>query len=399
MWFRVFLAGWSVVFFGLLVWMATHQSSNPVVFGRYSPDYFKLLVAISVLLISSLSAQWSFVYRKCYAGRREIILLFLAVLVSLMTAETVIRIFDPLGVSFFAENSRYHLEKVPDPVLIYRHQPGLNRTYQGVTVRFNELGLRERDLQTEREGESRVLLLGDSVTFGWGVPAVATFGRKLETKLASKFDHPVKTINTGVGSYNTVQEYAALRTFADIVHPELVILLYVENDFELQEVPFEPWSKLSFQGKSPPEASIILLQKSWVYRLGRFLAYQSDASSAQVGGSVRHGVKDSMKALSDIATYCREHNMGFVTFFYRAAGEPRSDLIPFLLDKVQAVGRKDGFPVVDVGSWWGDENIRLVTNSVIDSHPNELGHEILAQGMVDFLVAHGFANKTVAAAK
>ena len=34
---------------------------------------------------------------------------------------------------------------------------------------INELGMRDRKLEKKRDGELRILLLGDSVTFGWGV--------------------------------------------------------------------------------------------------------------------------------------------------------------------------------------------------------------------------------------
>ena len=60
MWFRIFVAGWSLVFLGLTVWLATYQSSEAIVFGRYSPAYFKLLVAGVAVTILSLVAHSSF---------------------------------------------------------------------------------------------------------------------------------------------------------------------------------------------------------------------------------------------------------------------------------------------------------------------------------------------------
>jgi hypothetical protein len=331
--------------------------------------------------------------------RREIILTLSSILISLIIAEVAIRVLDPLGVSYFQEASRYHLDKLPDPILVYKHAPGLQRTYQGVRVFINELGLRDRNLEKKQDGELRILLLGDSVTFGWGVPIEATFGRKLESALASMLGRPVRTVNTGVGSYNTVQEYAVLRTYANVIEPDVVVLLYVKNDIEPNDPPFDPWSQVSLQGKSPPEAITILLWKSWLYRLGRFaFRYSHSNGPASLDKNAR-GVTESMDALSAIAAFCREHGINFVTFFYRSKREPLGGLSFALFSEIQTIGQTYGFSVADVRSWWADVDMRSVRNSTIDPHPNERGHEILAAGMADFLMTHGLVNKTPAASR
>ena len=106
-----------------------------------------------------------------------------------------------------------------------------------------------------------------------------------------------------------------------------------------------------------------------------------------------------MDALSAIAAFCREHGINFVTFFYRSKREPLGGLSFALFSEIQTIGQTYGFSVADVGSWWADVDMRPVTNSTIDSHPNEHGHEILAAGMADFLMTHGLVNKTPAASR
>lgn len=395
MWFRFFLASWSVAFLSLLCWLVTHQSSEPIILGLYSPGYFTLLLGITALVTVSFLAQCSFLYRRLHKVRWEIILTFSSILILLIIVEVAIRVLDPFGVSYFQEASRYHLDKVPDPILVFKHAPGLWRTYQGVSVRINELGLRDRDLEKRANDELRILLLGDSVTFGWGVPIEATFGRKLESTLASKLGRPVRTVNTGVGGYNTVQEYAVLRTYFDITEPDVVVLLYVSNDIELNDPPFDPWSQRSIQAKAPPEAISILLGKSWLCRLGLFtFQYSHSNGTASIDKSVR-GVTESMDALSAIATFCREHGINFVVFFYPSNRESSTALF----SEIQTLGQNYGFSVADVGSWWDDVDMRSLTNSTIDSHPNERGHELLAAGMANFLMTHGIVNKTAPASR
>jgi hypothetical protein len=188
----------------------------------------------------SLLAHAPFFYRRLHRFRRELILMLSGLFASLIIVEVAVRSFDPLGISYFEESNRYRLDMVPDPVLVYKHAPRLRKIYQGLAVSTNELGLRDRELERKQDKELRILLLGDSVTLGWGVPIEATFGRRLETILAPKREPPVRTVNSGVGGYNTVQEHAFLRSFVDIIEPEMVVLLYLPNDIESNDPPFDP---------------------------------------------------------------------------------------------------------------------------------------------------------------
>jgi hypothetical protein len=392
MWFRALLASWFFVFLALLGWLTMHKSSEPTILGRYSVAYFTLIMGVAAVVIVSLLAQATFFYGRLHKMRREIMLVLSSVLVSLITMEMAFRVFDPLGISYFREASRYQLDLIPDPILGYKHAPGLQRIYQGVSVSINELGLRDRNLENKKNGELRILLLGDSVTFGWGVPLETTFGRKLEILLTAKLGHPVRTVNSGVGGYNTVQEHAFIRTSINFIEPDIVILLYVRNDIDSNNQPFDPWSQLALQGKTPPEIIRILLGESWLYRLGVFaLKYSRPRGLTSLDKNTR-GFRESMNALSSMATFCLERNARFVVFFYRSKRESLSSIV--LLSEISSIGNRYGFPVVDIGKWWGRVDMRSVTNSVVDSHPNERGHEILAVGMADFLLAHGLGRRT-----
>jgi GDSL-like Lipase/Acylhydrolase family len=380
----------------LLGWLAIYKSSEPTILGRYSFTYFALLIGVAALVIVSLLAQATFFYRRLHKVRREIILVLSSILVSLITIEVAIRVFDPLGISYFRESSRYQLDLIPDPILVFKHTPGLQRIYQRVSVSINELGLRDRDLEKKKRGELRILLLGDSVTFGWGVPVETTFGRKLETLLTAKLGRPVRTVNSGVGGYNTVQEQAFIRTYIDVIEPDTVILLFVRNDIELNEPPFDPWSQLALQGKTPPEIIRILLGESWLYRLGVFaLKYSRPRGLTSLNKNTR-GLRESMNALSSIATLCLERNVSFVVFFYPGGRAEAAQSLSHvaLLSEILSIGNKYGFPVVDIGTWWGQVEMRSITNSIVDPHPNKRGHDILAVGMADFLLAHGLIRRT-----
>jgi len=115
-----------------------------------------------------------------------------------------------------------------------------------------------------------------------------------------------------------------------------------------------------------------------------------------------------MNALSSIATLCLERNVRFVVFFYPGGRDlqqiadtsdvstPNRESLSSvaLLSEISSIGKRYGFPVVDIGTWWGQVEMRSITNSIVDPHPNKRGHEILAMGMADFLLAHGLIRRT-----
>jgi hypothetical protein len=136
------------------------------------------------------------------------------------------------------------------------------------------------------------------------------------------------------------------------------------------------------------------MKKSRTYRLGYFVssyAMPSDHSEILSLDNDWRGVKESLESLANIAKFCQARKLPFVTFFYRS--KDLSSIQPsfsdLLFQEILSVGNKHKFPVIDVEPWWGSRNMRSVTNSVVDAHPNKHGHELLAIGMADFLGKYG----------
>jgi hypothetical protein len=96
-----------------------------------------------------------------------------------------------------------------------------------VTVRTNSHGLRaDKDYSYEKaHGKKRVLVIGDSFTFGKGVENDETYPAFLEDLL-----HDTEVINLGVSAYGTDQQLLALETKGLEYHPDLVILGFYSGD-------------------------------------------------------------------------------------------------------------------------------------------------------------------------
>jgi len=122
---------------------------------------------------------------------------------------------------------------VGDAARIEKLAPGYDGWYAGVPVHTNSLGFRDPREYKIRKGPKtfRVLVLGDSVTFGHGSLYETTYPYLLEQKLRSwRGDVEWQVWNLGVPGYSTAQELAYLRDVGPIYRPDVVIVAFFEND-------------------------------------------------------------------------------------------------------------------------------------------------------------------------
>jgi len=129
-----------------------------------------------------------------------------------------------------------------DPVRRQRLAPGYTGWFAGVPVKINRLGFRDnREYSLEKSPSTfRILVLGDSVTFGHGSVYEYTYPVLLEQKLkAWRADLDWQVWNAAVPGYNTSQELAELVDVGPRFKPDLVIVGFFENDF-VDNFPVEP---------------------------------------------------------------------------------------------------------------------------------------------------------------
>ena len=136
-----------------------------------------------------------------------------------------------------------------DPRIVYELQPGACVVFEGQECRINALGFRgpEWPARERTPGSLRILGLGDSVMFGWGVREQDCFLRVLERDLAqAQGGRRVEVLNTGVPGYNTAMEVAAYERLSSQWQPDIVLVDYVGNDACLPnliagESPWADW--------------------------------------------------------------------------------------------------------------------------------------------------------------
>ena len=376
----------------VLAWMgvllaATHRSELPAVLGRYSWSYACLL-ALLVGVAATLSLAKPAWLVKLYQG---IVISGASLLLAICVAELGIRTVDPLGISYYELAGDYTRDKMADEHLVFRHKPSWEKRYGDVLVTYNERGLRDRPILPKAEGEYRILALGDSVTFGWGVPQNQIFAFRLEQLLQGRLKRPVRVINSGVGGYNTVQELTYFKQEGIAFQPDLVMLTYVQNDIEENKGPFDPWTARSLRGKSLPDIVITMLGKLWFYRLVDHTYHyalpkqlKEQSLNPSQGGK---GWSDSMSALGELVAMCEEHKIPLIVFFERSYPGENNPLFE------DVVRHAHGVPVKDMGQWLEGLDEFSLVNSKVDGHPNADGHRVMAEHMAVEIVNYLAARK------
>ena len=142
-----------------------------------------------------------------------------------------------------------------------------------VTVHLNGLGLRSPEIGPRRPGELRVLCLGDSFVFGYGVADDEAFPEVLRGLLADRLERPVVVGNAGVPGYGTVEQALCLQRLRDEFDPDVVVsTIYLGNDFmddryvsRFVEGGFAidgPWAALL---RTSGRAKLMLHSRAWMH--------------------------------------------------------------------------------------------------------------------------------------
>ena len=124
---------------------------------------------------------------------------------------------------------------VADAQLGQRLAPGYDGWFAGVPVKVNSLGFRDpREYALAKPDDVfRIVVLGDSVTFGHGAIYESTYPYLLEQRLRTwRHDVAWQVWNLGVPGYNTSQELAYLQRVGPSYQPDLVVIGFFENDLQ-----------------------------------------------------------------------------------------------------------------------------------------------------------------------
>jgi lysophospholipase L1-like esterase len=334
----------------------------------------------------------------------SLVLLSVSLMVAFMAAEIALRVLGHRG----EPRSRIsNIYRVDDAILDWRYVPNSEVQSGRVTYRYNATGFRDVDHEVRKPaGVHRIVVLGDSVTEGYGVDWGEVFAPALQARLGR--GHEV--INIAAGGLNTPQEVHLLERVGFQYEPDLVVVNFVLNDVDFY-TKFDPAVRAADQADSriamlnltvPPGVKRTLKSSAAIY----FLRERFEALHGRLTGS--DGERDYYEQLwaseanrrkvtegfARLATLQRQGRFEVVVMIWPLLADYRTYRFARIHEWVAGEATRVGFTSIDLLPRFASRPYRDLQVSAEDSvHPNALGHRL---GVDAFLAWHrsvGRANR------
>ncbi|AMY07946.1 GDSL-like Lipase/Acylhydrolase [Luteitalea pratensis] len=251
--------------------------------------------------------------------------------------------------------------------------------------RTNAHGLRDRDRSGKKLGTKRVLVIGDSYTWGYAVAEEEAYPQVAERLLKERGHPDIEVINGGVPDYNSRQERQLLERLLPVYEPDAVVLSYVMNDAEPSTALPTPPDETYRHANSWFLAELAEVANRHLFKRRVFETNKDTVSGAYLEGfaSSSSKWKDSKQAMREMRDLCAAARIPFV--------------VVILPDFTQDFGDRYGFqPIHDAVASWGRELNVPVHDLLIplrgedhqslsvpwDGHPNAEAHRRLAEFLV-----------------
>ncbi len=272
--------------------------------------------------------------------------------------------------------AKYIKRQSSSPAIGHEHTPNTSAHLMGADVAISSQGLRDREFSMAPvPGKARIMMLGDSLAFGWGVPVEKTSSKQLEQML-SKAGHDVEVINTGVGNYNTEMQVAYFLERGHKFQPQYVVLNYFINDAE----------------PTPRDRSNIFSRHSPAYV---FFSSRVDAALRMVNAGEKkdwksyyaslyegdEGIGRVAAAIEKLAKYCREHNIKLYVANQPELREPKDYPFPQVDRMLEKIADANKVPYIPLLPTVRDLEPESLWVTRPDPHPSAVAHQAFAQGL------------------
>jgi hypothetical protein len=178
--------------------------------------------------------------------------------------------------------------------LVYELQPNLDMEFGHHSLRTNADGMRDdRDYAIPKpEGVFRILGIGDSGMFGWGVEQGEEYMAVLRSNLATRADGVrYEVMHIAVPGYNTHLEVESLRAKGLKYQPDIVIVGWCDNDFSL---PFFMLQKENLRRRDISFLHLLMFDRP------RFIGFMAGAHFRDMRDFDRELVAEDLLAGQDI---------------------------------------------------------------------------------------------------
>lgn len=325
----------------------------------------------------------------------RLVTVILSITVALVIAELVFRAYVAIAFDTHdASDIPPSFQLIPHSKRVYALKPNL-----GPPLKTNSFGFRGDEISQQKPPNTyRILMLGDSITFGNGVSWNQTFSHILQQELNAE-NHQMKyeILNLGVAGYNTSQELAVLREMGLQFTPNAVVLNICLNDSDppkqvskaglknttvintLSDINLRTFIESSYVLTVTKKKIVDLLgNQHWLRRMLHSPEY---LINARVHETAWQEMKENMDKI--LAT-TREHNIPLAVIIYPYSSQlelddqkrkPQKDLVQFWNER--------NVPVLDTVSAYQGATETMFEDGVV--HLSPYGHQRITTALRGFL--------------
>ena len=241
----------------------------------------------------------------------------------LLLAEVITRLAIP---STHLDNILEILRRDRD--LFWRQRADLATRFAKVEIRTDGRGFRigdraERIPERKAPGRVRVVCMGASPTFGWGVPFKDTYSQRLQELLRRDFGLAADVVNAGMIGYSSHQGVRLLASDILPTQPDLVMVSYVINDIDKyrffgsdgrpdRDVPIPSAALIGLQNALDHSRFYRLFQKVFLTSLHRRASFDGRPVEIFRPRSVRVPPDEYRDNLARLVRLAKAHGAGIV---------------------------------------------------------------------------------------
>ena len=296
--------------------------------------------------------------------------------------ELYVRLVEDDGMQFDLEMWKYakSVKVLSDnPRIGHEHRSNADAFLMGARVTTNSAGFRDEEVPVEkRPGSTRIMMLGDSVLFGWGAKQDETVAARLQ-QAWRRAGRDIDVINTGVGNYNTTMEVEFFLTRGYRYKPDIVVLNYFINDAE--PIPRYDYSWIE------------RVSAAWVFygsrldvvgrelRLGQQTDWRTYYKELYDGTSSRGDWHAAEESIRKLAAYCRDNGIRFLIVNYPELRVLDPYPFPEVQRRLAALAADLGVSYLDLLDSVRGEPPEKLWVTPPDPHPNGYAHGLFAMAI------------------
>lgn len=251
--------------------------------------------------------------------------------------------------------------------------------------RTNAHGLRDRDRPAKPPGTKRVLVMGDSYTWGYAVAEDEAYPQVAERLLRETGRPEIEVINGGIPDYNSRQERQLLEQLLPIYQPDAVFLAYVVNDAEPSTAMPVPPEETYRHARSWFLTEVAERLNRKVFRRRILPSAKENVGSNYLDGFEAGSVKwrDSREAIRQMRDLCAAAGIPFTVFMMPDFTQDFDERYAWgtIHAAVMRWGRELDIPTYDLlDQFRGQDHQKLWVPW--DGHPNAEAHRQIAAFLV-----------------